>query len=138
MIKEKIRSLAKNKRGMTMIEIIVVLVILAILAAFMIPSMLGFVDDARGKAFVAEARTCYIAAQTIATEEAAFGKTDADIASMVKVDNTRFKNLIGPEVATGLTSVTATVSSGAVSSLEFVKDGTTVTITPGAAAVISK
>lgn len=137
MIKEKIQNLKKNKRGMTMIEIIVVLVILAILAAFMIPSMLGFVDDARGKAYVAEARTCYIAAQTIATEEAAFGAADDAIVAKIKVDNDRFKNLVGPEVVTGLTSVTATVNNGAVASLIFVKDGTTVTITPGAAAVVS-
>lgn len=137
MIKEKVQNLKKNKRGMTMIEIIVVLVILAILAAFMIPSMLGFVDDARGKAYVAEARTCYIAAQTIATEEAAFGAADDTIVAKITVDNDRFKSLVGPEVVTGLTSVTATVNNGAVASLIFVKDGTTVTITPGAAAVVS-
>ena len=49
-------------QGFTLVEIIVVLVILAILAAFTIPTMLGFVADARGKAYIAEAREVYVAA----------------------------------------------------------------------------
>lgn len=42
--------------------------ILAILAAFTIPAMLGFVEDAKGKAVIAEAREGYVAAQAAATE----------------------------------------------------------------------
>ena len=37
----------KNKRGFTLVEIIVVLVILAILAAVAVPTALGYVDDAK-------------------------------------------------------------------------------------------
>lgn len=58
----------KKKDGFTLVEIIVVLVVLAILAAFTIPTMLGFVSDARGKAYIAEAREVYVAAQAVATE----------------------------------------------------------------------
>jgi type IV pilus assembly protein PilA len=58
----------KLKKGFTLVEIIVVLVVLAILAAFTIPTMLGFVADAKGKAYIAEAREVYVAAQTTATE----------------------------------------------------------------------
>ena len=36
-----------NKKGFTLVEIIVVLVILAILAAIAITSVLGYVEDAR-------------------------------------------------------------------------------------------
>lgn len=131
-IVKKLRCFIKeDKRGMTLIEIIVVLVILAILAAFMVPTMLGFVKEAQGKAYIAEARTCYIAAQTISTEESAFGTADDDIEKEIAVGKTRFEGLIGPEIVTDLTSVTATVTNGAVEELVFVKGGKTITIKPG-------
>ncbi|MEA4807046.1 prepilin-type N-terminal cleavage/methylation domain-containing protein [Acetobacterium wieringae] len=60
-----------GKKGFTLVEIIVVLVVLAILAAFTIPTMLGFVADAKGKAYIAEAREVYVAAQAVATEYSA-------------------------------------------------------------------
>lgn len=65
---EKMKKRIKLKKGFTLVEIIVVLVILAILAAFTIPTMLGFVNDAKAKAYIAEAREVYVAAQSVATE----------------------------------------------------------------------
>ena len=35
-----------NKKGMTLVEVIVVLVILAILAAVLVPTMIGWIDKA--------------------------------------------------------------------------------------------
>lgn len=64
----------KWEKGFTLVEIIVVLVILAILAAFTIPTMLGFVADAKAKAYIAEAREVYVAAQAVATEMIGTGK----------------------------------------------------------------
>ena len=61
---EWVKERTKGSRDL----LIVVLVILAILSAFTIPTMLGFVADARGKAYLAEAREVYVAAQAIATE----------------------------------------------------------------------
>ena len=58
----------KNKKGFTLIEIIVVLIIIAILVAVSIPTMLGFVNEARGRAFAADARVGMIAAQSVVTE----------------------------------------------------------------------
>lgn len=65
--------LRKNKKGFTLVEIIVVLVILAILAVIAIPTMLGYVDEARGKALTAEARAVYVSAQAVVTEKTALG-----------------------------------------------------------------
>ena len=45
----------KNKHGFTLVEIIVVLVILAILAAVAIPSVLGYVDEAKKAGIIQEA-----------------------------------------------------------------------------------
>lgn len=65
---EWINRMRKDKKGFTLVEIIVVLVILAILAAFTIPTMLGFVEDSKAKSYVAEAREIYVAAQATSTE----------------------------------------------------------------------
>ena len=58
----------KNK-GFTLVEVIVILVILAILAAVLIPSMSTYIDKAREKQIIANARSAYVAAQTLLTEE---------------------------------------------------------------------
>lgn len=71
---ECIKKRVKQEQGFTLVEIIVVLVVLAILATFTIPTMLGFVADAKGKAYIAEAREVYVAAQAVATEYS--GTTD--------------------------------------------------------------
>jgi type IV pilus assembly protein PilA len=65
---ELINKIRKSRKGFTLVEIIVVLVILAILAAFTIPTMIGFVNEAKGKARIAQAREIYVAAQAAATE----------------------------------------------------------------------
>ena len=59
---ELMNKIRKSRKGFTLVEIIVVLVILAILAAFMIPSMIGFINEAKKKAAIAEQREIYVAA----------------------------------------------------------------------------
>lgn len=75
---ELINRIRKSRKGFTLVEIIVVLVILAVLAAFTIPSMIGFVNDAKRKAAIAEQREVYVAAQAIITENYAKG-TEANL-----------------------------------------------------------
>ena len=54
-----------NKKGFTLVEVIVVVVILAILAAIMVPSMIGWINKAEDKTAVVEGRTILVAGQTI-------------------------------------------------------------------------
>ena len=77
-----INKLKKNQKGFTLVELIVVLVILAILAAFTIPAMLGFVNDARGKAGISQAREVYMAYTTAISEFA--GDNDAYVLGTYK------------------------------------------------------
>ena len=78
---EKIRKM-KNKKGFTLVELIVVLVILAILAALLIPALTGYIDKANQEKVVSECRMVVMDAQTEASE--AYGKvtsTSADAAT---------------------------------------------------------
>ena len=53
---EKVTMNRKNKRGFTLVELIVVLVILAILASLLIPALTGYVTKAKKQAVITEAR----------------------------------------------------------------------------------
>ena len=75
----KVFKKLKDKKGFTLVELIVVLVILAILAALLVPALTGYIDRARKEAIVAETRSCVMAAQTIAAEK--YGANAADVAA---------------------------------------------------------
>lgn len=62
---EKLKMLLKNKKGFTLVEVIVVLVILAILAAISIPALTGYIDQANERAAISEAKTIHTALQSI-------------------------------------------------------------------------
>ena len=64
---EKIRKM-KNKKGFTLVELIVVIVILAILATLLIPALTGYIDKANKEKVIAECRSVAMAAQTTASE----------------------------------------------------------------------
>lgn len=70
---------ARKKPGFTLIELIVVLVIMAILAAAAIPTMMGYVEKAKGAQHVAEARIIYVAATAAYTEAyGVYGQTPTE------------------------------------------------------------
>lgn len=58
----------KSDKGFTLVELIITITILVILAAVLVPSMIGWVDRAKGKTYAVEARAVYLAAQTIESE----------------------------------------------------------------------
>ena len=70
MLREKLR----NKKGFTLIEIIVVIVILAVLMAVAVPSVMSYLNEGDKARYEAQARAVYIRVQT----EYAKAYADAD------------------------------------------------------------
>jgi len=94
-----------NKKGFTLMEIIVVLIIIAVLAAALIPSFVGFIRDSRSATAINEARIGMNAAQVLLTEE--HGKNEpADpfpggvVTGAASI--TRFNTLLGADVPAGV------------------------------------
>ena len=48
-----------NKKGFTIVELVIVIAVIGILAGVLIPTFVGIVDDANEKAAVADANTIY-------------------------------------------------------------------------------
>ena len=64
----------RKSTGYTLVELIVTLVILAVLAALLMPALTGYIDKAQEAAVIAEARAVLTASQATVTEAYAQGK----------------------------------------------------------------
>lgn len=63
------KLMKKKQKGFTLVEVIVVLVILAIMAAVLIPSLIGYIDKSRENSIVSETRSIVTAVQSLASEK---------------------------------------------------------------------
>lgn len=83
---KKLWNKKNDKKGFTLVELIVVLIILAILAALLIPALTGYIDKAKNKQIVAQTRQAVMAAQTLADEDYGVGVTPAWNSGRVTAD----------------------------------------------------
>ena len=84
MLREKLR----NKKGFTLIEIIVVIVILAVLMAVAVPSVMSYMNEGNKAKYESVARSVLITAQTEYAKAIADG---SDQAEAVKEDDAKAK-----------------------------------------------
>ena len=127
----KIMQVLKNKKGFTLMELIIVLVILAILAAAILPSFLNFVTDAGRNSLLAEARLGQVAAQVMMTESA----NSLEIRNSLQdnpMGNDRFRSLIDHDIGEGGVFSDIEINDiGRVVGLTYTRDGRSVTIDDG-------
>jgi type IV pilus assembly protein PilA len=99
-----------NKKGFTLVEVIVVLVILAILAAIAIPALTGYIDKANNKAVISQTRTAVLAAQTIVSDAYGTGVTSGAIAAWATANVTpgAIQALSGDATITAISELTLT------------------------------
>ncbi|MEG1952870.1 MAG: prepilin-type N-terminal cleavage/methylation domain-containing protein [Hydrogenoanaerobacterium sp.] len=96
----KIIKKKRNESGFTLVEVIVVLVILAILAAISIPALTGYIDEAKDKQLISEARSWYAAAQATASKSYD-GKTlhtGGSVPKKIIVDPMQMQSFVGKTI----------------------------------------
>ena len=74
----------KNKKGFTLIEIIVVIVILAVLMAVAVPSVMSYMNEGKNAKYQTAARTVLIDAQTQYAKGVADGANDTSAVNKAK------------------------------------------------------
>ncbi len=132
------KKIKENKKGFTLVELIVVLVILAILAALLVPALTGYIDRAKKKSIIAETRQCVMAAQTLIDEEYAkqdvgttitAGKVTGEQKASVTSDE--IKALAEVKGTVGIITLsTDTTNPNKIVTLEYTKGGYTCTYRP--------
>ena len=75
-MKQMPKNLREKKGGFTLVELIVVLVILAILAAILVPTLIGYINQANSEKDYATAQTVRVAAQAV--EDDIYGRSGKD------------------------------------------------------------
>ena len=115
----------KDKKGFTLVELIVVLVILAILAALLVPALTGYIDKAKEKAIIAETRQVVVAAQTLGDEAYAKKAVGAAIEFGAGKDVT--KEQVAKLAEVPVSNITDDIKweNGKISHVQYVKGGKT-------------
>jgi len=147
----KLKQILNNRKGFTLMEIIVVLIIIAVLAAALIPSFVGFIRDSRSATAINEARMGMNAIQVLITEGqgqtppipptntiANGGVVGTFTTSAAGTD--RFNVLVGPDVPVGATYVVAAgdIDGMRISGLVYTGSGFVVTIANGRATAVAQ
>ena len=87
-----VERLKKDKKGFTLIEMIVVIVILGILLAILVPGMIKYIDKAKDKQIMVNAHAAYMDATTGTVSGVTYDK-DKGITAMTYTDDASKKTV---------------------------------------------
>lgn len=121
---------AKKNRGFTLIELIVVIAILGILIAILVPSMIGFINNARRAAVLAEAKTVYTAAQAYVTQQVAIENKAVSAITVPTLENLKTQGYLENAPKGTLTAPTIN-ANGTITNLVYSNNGYTATFPAG-------
>lgn len=115
----KFKKKFAQKKAFTLIELIVVIAIIGVLAAILIPTMNGFVDQARTATANANARTVY----SIATAEYTFvtlnGGTVPAAGDYTSAGTSAYETAVKAQLGNIGGTYTITIAGGAVTKVVF-------------------
>lgn len=128
----------KNKKGFTLIEIIVVIVILAVLMAVAVPSVMSYINEGNNAKYETAGRAVYTAVQTEYAKEAA-DANDTDRSAGLKAITIKKSNLDDVNAASIKYDLNDTKSNIKKVSCTITLDGSTrgVTITANKKVTVS-
>jgi prepilin-type N-terminal cleavage/methylation domain-containing protein len=117
----------RNRKGFTLIELIVVIAILGILAAILVPSMMTFIGDSREAALKANCRTLVTGAAAYAAKKMSTDSAYAggDMSKATAADVTALTPYIGTPSATAWT--VSINGDGTVTGATYAEGGKTCT-----------
>lgn len=92
---QKLRKSAKEKKGFTLIELIIVIAIIAILIALIAPNLVKFLSTAKGTSVEANAKTAYTSIQTYLTEKETAGTPVGNAIYKITSDGTNLTVKVG-------------------------------------------
>ena len=120
----------KKNKGFTLVEVIVILVILAILAAVLIPSLTTYIDKAREKSITANARAAYVATQALASENYGLGTDNVNNSTPGSSDILKLAQLDSLDETPTLTYTFDADDNGTIDSFTYTQDEKTATWNP--------
>lgn len=146
-----LQNLKKDKKGFTLIEMIVVIVIIGILLAILVPGMFKYIEKAKNKQIMVDARAAYLDIQTAAQE--AYGTSGVTVAEVqgafirtyeatdttkstteitIGVPNTdNAKVTVKVDIPKGGTAVVSSMDKGNITGMTYTVGGKTVTLANG-------